>query len=350
MTKQEITLAKFNACMVNTAIKYGPVEKSLKKDLSEFDKDKFHELLTDHNMGKYSELLFNYIFNTIELNQLNIKGYDDYFIADQANIEYRLELLKAFHFILTQQGLETKSVKLAKTKTIYFNIRNERLTTELETYIENLYKNNFKKMYSAQEIEFELQSEKNSKWITQWINEVGIQDVSTGIKFYSCIKDDEQYFAVKLQEKKSGIEIKKQIVADFRWSHPKKAEINLETIDELVAEYIKLNKTQRGPHSKNNFMTLLAAELADLAKVNRFLSSDKVDNIDQIKIQHPDYRFIYECLDFWTLIPSLEENSSRPESYMTTTIKQGKIYFTSDYYSARKERFAKLKEHLAQFE
>jgi hypothetical protein len=67
-------------------------------------------------------------------------------------------------------------------------------------------------------------------------------------------------------------------------------------------------------------------------------------------VKYYDYGFIYDVLDFWTLIPTLEDNNtSTPEDYMSTTMKQGEKFIPRDYSTARKARFAKLKADLADF-
>lgn len=347
MTGEQILFAKFNACMTNNPLKCSPTSMKITKKLNEFDKSKFHDLLVKHDMGKYSELLFNYIFNIVELHELNKNSYADYIISDREDFENKSGLLKILYFLLKENHLETQTIRFGKNKTTHSTIRNDRLITELETFLGKQYKENFRKMYSTQEIELELQSEKNSKWINEWLDRNGIQYNSNKTEFYPSIIDDKQYHVTDQEEEMLGIDIKKQLISDYRRTHSKGPELNLKAIEELLKEYNGNYKSSRG---KNEFMTLLAAELSDLIRINRFLLSQKTDDIDEFKLNYPgDYQFIYECLDFWTLIPDLEDNASMPEDYMSTTIKQGAKYFTPQYYTSRKERLKALKELFADY-
>lgn len=302
-----------------------------------------------YGMGKYSELLFKYIFNIIEIHQLNKDSFLNYMITDQETADFRVDLLKALQFINSQEKI--KIVKLHNSKTVYYKITNERLIFEIGDFLLNLYGDNFKQMYSTNEIEAELQNERNSEWVNQWKKENGIKKGRNGAQFYTSIKDEQKYNPIKQEEEEiSGIEVKKQIISDFRRSHAKQAEISLETINKLLVELSGRNTVKSRKPRKNEFMTLLAAELSDLIRINRFLVLETADDFDKIPIKFPDdYRFIYDCLDFWTLIPDLEESTSMPEDYMSTTMKQGKGYFPADYASKRKERMAKLKEQLADY-
>jgi hypothetical protein len=124
-------------------------------------------------------------------------------------------------------------------------------------------------------------------------------------------------------------------------------QMTLEIIANEIRQIDNELKKKTGAPTKNHNITILAQALEDLLKIEKYLLTKDADDIDRIKLKSNNYRFIYECLDFWGFIPEKEANSSTPEKYMLTTINQGKQLLSKDYQAQRLKRILQLKEKLS---
>jgi len=124
-------------------------------------------------------------------------------------------------------------------------------------------------------------------------------------------------------------------------------ELNLINLDKLILDYKLILSSKQGAKVKNQPLVILAMELGDLLRVNRFLQSNDITDLDQIKLIAKNYRLMYQILDFWGFTPQREKNDSTEDKYLATTIRQSRKY--SLVNPIRKEKFATLKQELTFF-
>lgn len=124
----------------------------------------------------------------------------------------------------------------------------------------------------------------------------------------------------------------------------KDEDLSQENIERLIGVFRNRLSKKEGASPKNQHLTILISEISDLIRVDRFLKNIEITDIDQIEVTGKDRLFIYNSLDFWGFIPEREkDNTSTPQKYLNSTIKQAKKFFPPDYNLKRKERLAKLK-------
>lgn len=346
MNSKEITVAKFNACMTYSIQKIDPFKLDIQKEIHEYNFQEFNKIMIKHDMDEYSDLLFNYFINILIINSLNAKNTIN--MDSQENDEFCLDLLKSLHFLTNHPKEKTISINISKS-TDKYSITNERLIFESENYLQKLYKNYFKTMYSIEELDEELLDKKNKEWITIWVKHNEIQGLDSNDALYEKIEEGKTYYSNLSNEHLSGKEIRENIKNDFRMSHSKVKELNIENIKDLIVEFENRLAKKQGADVKNQHLTILAYELSDLWRINKFLNDKNITEIDQIGATNKQYRFIYNFLDFWGFIYDKDKKTSPHENYISSIIRQGIKLLPPEYNTQRQQNLTSLKEQLSHF-
>lgn len=346
MKKEELTKAKFDACMTYHVNRYIPFETYSEKSLNEFDFEQFNDIMKNAGLDEFSTLLFQYFKNLLDLNELNREAIEHSKIFDFEENNYRLDILKAIRLIISKPTDLTISFTITKSKNKYV-IRDNRLVAEIEDYITSLFNKRFKEMYSYDEADLELQKAQNESWASKWLGDSYEKDSGTRVAYYSDIKDNNIFKYTNDNEDITGLMFKKDIQRRFMLSFQKTRELTIESIDQLIQEYDDQMKNRYTDNRKMVAASIIAREIADLIRVKDYISSTTSINIDDIKLKDADLRTIFAVLDYWGFMPPRESNSSTPEKYLRITIKQNKSFLPAEYFDKRKDRLVKLQSQIS---
>lgn len=345
MTNEEITIAKFHACMRNSVKKLRVFELNKKKESREYDFKDFDKICIKHDLEEYSELLYNYFLDLLEHNRLNYNSYNSYFTSIREHDEYCLDLLETIHFLHSILNDEIKSITLQKSK-VSHQILNERLIYDIEQNLNSLFTRNFKSIYSNEEADNELRKQKNKKWFTDRMKEYEFQSLENIDFVFEDIEDNQIFYPKPYYEQLTGKELKIEIINSFRKTNPKVCELSLKNIEHLKHEIQNRLKRKKGPPKKNLHIAILAFELEDILKIEKLMKNNENSEIDNIALNSNDYRFIYDCLDFWGFLPSDEIQSPKQNYIRTSILKPFKESLPSDYLAEREEIFNSLNARL----
>ena len=341
MTTEEITRAKFQACMRNTVSKYEPFELYTTKKLADFDFQEFNKIMIKADLDEYSKMLYDYFINVLDTNQLNREPFESFNMNSEEVLNHRFELLKTIRFLISNSKDHTKSFTISKTKNRH-TLKDERLLFDIESFLINYFHQNFKIMYSADDADQQLKSEKYASWLEEWINKNSLKGIDH-LRLYQTLEDDNNLKIENDSEILTAAEVKARIIKDFRMSHSKPVELDIEILDELILKHETQLKTKSGARLKNHALAIIGNELSDLIRLNDFIANMDYQSLEDITINNHHLRFIYSILDFWGMIPEKEENTSTPEKYLRTILKQTRNYLSQDSADLRVKRFAELK-------
>lgn len=346
MTKEELTNAKFDACMTHHVNRYMPFETYSEKSLNEFDFEQFNDIMKNAGLDEFSTLLFQYFKNILDLNELNREAIEHSKIFDFEENSYRLDILKAIRFFISKPKDLTISFTLTKSKNKYV-IRDNRLVAEIEDYITSLFNKRFNEMYSHDEADLELQKAQNESWASKLLGDSYEKESGTRVAYYSDIKDNKIFKYTNDNEDITGLMLKKDIQRRFMNSFQKTRELTIESIDQLIQEYDDRMKNRYTDNRKMVAASIIAWEIADLIQVKEYNSSTTSIDIEEIKIRNSDLRTIFTLLDYWGFMPPRERNSSTPEKYLRITLNQTRSFLPAEYYDKRTDRLVKLKSQIS---
>lgn len=243
--------------------------KSINKDekfiVEGFNNERFQDLMVMHRMKEYSDVILNYF----KLYPVYYRAYLDYvakwdvLFADVDNEhKYKKDITETLYFFLTQKNLDDISITF-QSSVDKMKISNKRITESI----------------------------------------------------FIRLKDD-----FKLNE--FDHEIPKEFEA---LEAEKPREITQEFLKELIDDGF-LEEKSIGAPEKTEYLKFQVVALANLRIINKFLKSKtEINDIEQIKINATDKRFIHDILVFFELINDRREkrsNTTTPENFIHETLKR----------------------------
>lgn len=295
MNENELIIEKFHAC---TGVQkhlitgwYYADEPIYSVDVSLLKKQ-----ILEYGMQEYSKLLLRYMeYQQGQLELLkNSSLYIDKIKKEDANSkQIKSELLDFLNKLLTKEKLTQINFTLSKNNAY---ITNDEL---INIVADTLKKEFIKREYNitpltTAEVEKIYNEKTDSGWFNSWKQELEYYDEKGNSVVFDELKNGERYFS-PYYDKSHDIEfIRQEMFNAYALEHPKKRTLDLQLIKQLKAE--PQEKAKTGRNEINSRITQIAFALADLDRIDEFISNPNITDIDEIKVKNTIGNLIYDML------------------------------------------------------
>lgn len=310
-TEQDILIAKFQACtgVQKHIIKCWHDSEEPKNE--NYDLIAAKRIIEKFKMQSYSKLLLYYM-------QFK-RGHFD---SDKKKIEYLPEPdYKEFERKTEMVNFLEHVLSKGKITSVQINkpigpasIKDERL---IDIVIESVKQEFVNRKYhitplTIAEAEKIYNEQTDKKWFNGWIEQSDFIDEQGVPVEFGNLKNNKQYFDLDtgdIFDKKSFID---EMLIFYAASHIINREIDLHHI-EIIKSLLEKEKqsiiNSTVSPEKNKVITQIAFALADLMRINKFLSKPDINDINQITISADAGRLIHDLLFCFGMI----ENKAKPK-------------------------------------
>jgi len=353
MNSEEIIIEKFHACTgAQKHIIYGWLNEEIQSlDIEGFDLQRFMKLVVDNEMKGFSKLLFGYMKFQSEQSAFVVKDSAVWIKLQKKQLrqrEIKAELVNFFEKLFTKGKLSTIHFKMSKdsafiTDRELIEIITDRLKEEFikrEYNITPLTIPEVEKIYNGKEDE---------DWFDGWKKDLEYYDNNGNLVSVDDFEEGKKYYSPEYDQYHDKSHALQEIFFGYAQAHPFKRQIDLQLINMLKPELIE--KKEAGRDEMNSRITRIAFALADLDRIEAYLTNPGLTDIDSIKVKNSTGRFIYDLLVMFGMIPHKPEKFNKdykPHNYAKGLLnnKINSRKFDFQMY-LRKQRFSALKTKLS---
>ncbi len=356
MNENELIIEKFHACTGVQKHLLNEWQNSFKPKKLDYgiDFNKAKRVIDEYQMNEYSKLLLNYLkFKRGQYTYQNIVSGSNLTLDSESDnsIKIKSELVKFFEHVFSKGKFTSIQINKATGRAL---IKNDSL---IKTFVELVKEDFVRRKYditslTIDEAERIYSDETDKKWFDEWMeqwdffdsqgNPVDVKDFEKGKQYYSAGYND-------LYDFKSVYD---EMIYAYAHSHTKKRNIDIQLINQLKEELEEQNKLVRKKNGreKNRIKALVAYALADLCRIDEFLSTPELLNIDKITVSNNTGCFMHDIMSCFGIINDKTEIYGKTKTYHYTKqmLKNKKQSPSSDmqmYF--RKQRLQSLKAKLS---
>lgn len=355
MNENDLIIEKFHTCtgvQKHLLNEWNNSDKPKKLDYG-IDLNRAKRIIDEYKMNEYSKLLLNYLeFKRRQCTNQNIVSSSNLTLdGESANsIKMKSELVKFFEFVFSKGDLT--SVQINKV-TGSAQIKNDSLINAL---VELVKKEFIKRKYditslTIDEAERIYSDETDKKWFDEWMEQWEFFDAQDNPIDVKNFEDGKQYYSAGYNDLYDYKSVYDEMIYAYAHSHTKRRNIDIQLINQLKEELEEQNKLVRKKNGreKNRIKALIAYALADLCRIDEFLSTPELLNIDKITVSNNTGCFMHDIMSCFGIINDKTEIYGKTKTYHYTKqlLKNKKQSPSSDmqiYF--RKQRLQSLKAKL----
>lgn len=298
----------FDLCFGNDKLISENILGNYIKAFPNYNYEEFKRITFKTEIEPYTALLWMYI----AFNENNIKAQRPISIVEKniKTIKNNIDLIQALLFFFEADIEQTTcTLKDAKntckiTSCVYIeDIKSSLLKRFKETGLQ------FSK-YTFDEAKEILLNKRDITWIQQYCKQrITDYEFSTSESEEINWENPKEY-------------VTNDIIEDYAYSHTIEREISRELLLDRLQCLKNRLRTKPGARRKNNRVAKLAIRLYYLANLEKFIFSNKENDISKMKLRNSHCRLIYEYLRHFNLIDDIDsqQNSTTPESYIKALI------------------------------
>lgn len=323
-TEKDILIAKFHAC---TGVAKHILAKWLNEDLpltliSGTDIQKAQKIIEQYKMQEYSKLLIRYMeLKCGHLKFKDIKGKLDKVVKEQ------IELLRLKKEMINFLAIAFSSGKLSSIQINKATGRAQIKDSQLIKGCVNVVTKEFiKREYNITnltipEAEKIFMENTDQEWFNSWMQEydfydeqgnpVDVKDFEEGKKYYSAGFND-QYDYQSLHD---------EMIHAYAVSHKIKRTLNSESIKQIRLELKEEEETLKnkvGSPEQNRAITLVAFAIADLSRIDKFISTPVIQDINKIIVSNQNGRFLHDIMACFGIIEDKSKIYPKSKTYRFT--------------------------------
>ena len=324
MEEPTSSTAKFCACFGYSTHDFQRRQKPDESVYNNMDMNvsAFKKMLIKNDMDEYTnELLYYWYISKLNASKKTTSRIPTTIEANKKRDEYEKDLTESLLFLLSVNSDTNMSVTFQKSRNSLTKNNNDIIKCIIDSLILEYDKNNFNEVeLSFEEAVVEIENRCDLQWIKDFVKE----DVRNNPDIFQI---EEVYFDFNFDfEEAFEISYNDQMIEAYANEHYTKREITIEFLKSKIEMIPKLSKNKAGAKRKNDQIGIIGTNLSYLKRIDTFIhDSEKLKDINSVKLTNKDYRFIHDCLVFFGLIEdySVKENTTTtPEKYLYTTLKQ----------------------------
>lgn len=356
MNENDLIIEKFHACtgVQKRLLSEWYYAEEPKKLGFGIDLIKAKRIIDEYKMNEYFKLLLNYLkFKRGQFTNRNIvSGSNLTLDGESANsIEIKSELVKFFEFVFSKGELTSVQINKVIGST---QIKNDSL---IKAFVELVKKEFIKCEYditslTIDEAERIYSDETDKKWFDEWMEQWDFFDAQGNPVDVKNFEEGKQYYSAGYNDLYDFKSVYDEMIYAYAHSHTKKRNIDIQLINQLKEELEEQNKLVRKKNGreKNRIKALVAYALADLCRIDEFLSTPELLNIDKITVSNNTGCFMHDIMSCFGIINDKTEIYVKTKTYHYTKqlLKNKKQSPSSDiqmYF--RKQRLLSLKAKLS---
>lgn len=354
MTEQELTVLKFQAC---TGIPRHLVQRwiSNKDSLSRIDGIDIETILTSISslgLQQYADLIIQYLEfqrGNIALLKNSSQKISDVQEAADRRQKLKGELVDVLSMILQNDSITSFQFNTAKRSA---TVTNQKLITRINRMIGKEFMANGFNVTSMTIEEAEKVYCENSdpEWFESWKQQLELYDETGQQVTFDELMPDTSYYSPATGHFHDLNYLRDEMLHVYAQEHQIARAIDKQLMSILKSEPYQVR--DKGRSKKKRKVTLIAYAIADLSRIDDFISRAEISGIDEITVKHTVLKFIYDSLVRFGMIehkPASFNKDYKPHNYIKGLLKNKKKSKKFDFQMAlRIKRFSTLKSTFQQ--
>jgi len=354
MTEQELTVLKFQAC---TGIPMHLVQRwiSNKDSLSRIDGIDIETILTSISsvgLQQYGDLIIRYLEfqrGNIDLLKDSSQKISEIQEATDKRRELKEELTNILSLIVQKHAITSCQFN---TATVSGVVTEKKIIARLTSIIEKEFMANGFNVTSMTIEEAEKVYCENSdpEWFESWKQQLELYDETGQQVTFDELMPDTSYYSPATGQFHDLNYLRDEMLHVYAQEHQIARAIDKQLMTILKSEPYQVR--DKGRSEKKGKVTLIAYALADLSRIDDFISRAEISGIDEITVKHTVLKVIYDSLVRFGMIehkPASFNKDYKPHNYIKGLLKNKKKSKKFDFQMAlRIKRFSTLKSTFQQ--